>query len=74
MKPTSIKDIVIGKEEYPQEDTIVFEYDEFLDYSFPKRDVIPDGWYYALIKDARKSTSQKGDKCFAFISLIVLFI
>ena len=64
MKPTSIKDIVIGEKEYLQEDTIVFEYDEFLDYSFPKRDLIPDGWYYALIKDARKSYSQKGDKCF----------
>ena len=64
MKPTSIKDIVIGEEKYPQEDTIVFEYDEFFDYGFPKRDLVPDGWYFALIKDARKSTSQKGDKCF----------
>ena len=64
MKPKSLKDIVIGEEEYPQEDTIVFEYDEFLDYSFPKRDLIPDGWYYALIKEARESYSQKGDKCF----------
>ena len=64
MKPKSIKDIVIGGEEYSQEDTIVFEYDEFLDYSFPKRDLIPDGCYYALIKDARKSYSQKGDRCF----------
>jgi hypothetical protein len=58
------RNIFVGATQDSQEETIIFEYDKYEDYSFPKRDVVPDGWYYAFIEETRPSRNAKGEKCF----------
>ena len=62
MKNITLDDIIIGKTNPAS--NYDFEYDEFLDYTFPRMDTVPPGVYLGIIKEAKASTTSKNEPCF----------